>query len=507
MASTASAQKTLGSDENHSTNLSLIDSTLAQMALSPSSGNDTTITTNDKKPPAATDDNMIDPFDAKAEQVLPSKSSTLMHFTRFFLPTNLDHAPRNPMPTSASSEEANTLHPTFGIIQVPAQLLNTLLMSVESLKKEVALVKSQNQELQTQLSLTHGDLRTLQKNSGVAFYFFPKLPIEIRQLIWRAALNFPRIIAVKSEANILRNEPYLLAASNSPPGNPIRQTCKEALVEAKAIQTSLYYRNWYDERFSADPFVFSNGFADILWFNEHEADDENWLSWGSIKPPRNNTLLSRNLSALMHRDVEPRIIAMPYEQWYEQIVAGKGWMMDFFARKKTKEIILIVDRDYEGADPAESPEVLFAPPTDMPSETLPEKFFHWRQSFGDRDEDLEWDTASNAEGELRWSDLAEEAVQCIGHLARSRLRSINKSQLLGSEYEELLRCILTLIVLEIAETKFENCSKHSDILHPSKWTIEKVHFMNARTVGELGNANGLSPIQRMKALSEIMPPR
>lgn len=67
--------------------------------------------------------------------------------------------------------------------------------------------------------LKNDDLRTRTWQLLTEFHLFPKLPREIRDLIWKKALPGPRIIEVLS-GRLPHRAPALVSNRGGPPGGP-----------------------------------------------------------------------------------------------------------------------------------------------------------------------------------------------------------------------------------------------------------------------------------------------
>ncbi|CZR66697.1 uncharacterized protein PAC_16598 [Phialocephala subalpina] len=395
-----------------------------------------------------------------------------MHAARSFLLTHANHLPQDTISSLVPRQDKVTAPHILasGMIQVPAERLNTLLTSVESLKKEIALVQSLKKELalvQTQNQELRGDLPANRN---------PKINLESRtELLTCYCVE---------EKGPLVTASGLIASAQSNPSNLIRQVCHESRVEAETVQTIRFYRHWADEHSSTDPYVFSNPFADILWLHEsetHDGHDDAWLGGGYLLPPRHrsHTLLFQGPNALLAREFEPRVIALPYQQFFEQTDSGLPWMMDFFTQKKTEKIVLVIDSDYSECV-AKSGEPVFVLPEKRPSKTLYENFFIWRQAFGaQHHQELEWETGDNS-GEY------------CGRVIRV---SQNSLFVLGSFGDGADKEV------------FKEGGKYSNILHPSEWIVNEIYFMEDMTVQQLQKSNGLSPSVHRKLRSEAIPPQ
>jgi cell division protein FtsB len=69
-------------------------------------------------------------------------------------------------------------------VQVPASVLNSLLTNVNKLRDSVSQLRSENDSLKEELKVVKADLCTLQRNSGVRFPQFTKLPVELRRFVF-----------------------------------------------------------------------------------------------------------------------------------------------------------------------------------------------------------------------------------------------------------------------------------------------------------------------------------
>ncbi len=84
------------------------------------------------------------------------------------------------------------------IVQIPANLLTSLLQSLTGLQSSVAglqsTVTNQNKEiqgLQQELTIVKGNVQKLQIHSDIEFALFPKLPLEIQRMVWKHSEIFP----------------------------------------------------------------------------------------------------------------------------------------------------------------------------------------------------------------------------------------------------------------------------------------------------------------------------
>ncbi|KAE8452558.1 hypothetical protein EG329_013817 [Mollisiaceae sp. DMI_Dod_QoI] len=239
------------------------------------------------------------------------------------------------------------------MVPVPSDILNLLLTSVEGLKREMALVqtelavvKDQNLDLQIKLTATYTDLRLLQKNLGV-FYLFPKLPPDVRRLIWQEALNVPRIITLDAYSYPSSIDPGIKLISNAmlKPPNPLRTACKEARAEAINFQTSWFSKPNRSKlssklTFKESPLA-SHPKNDILWLVEPEdwcADSDNFLQ------PWNSWASNRIARAFEMHNAQPSVIAFSFHHWTNLVVWDRiKWLMHALKTIETQQIIVVLD--------------------------------------------------------------------------------------------------------------------------------------------------------------------
>ncbi|PMD21497.1 hypothetical protein NA56DRAFT_127889 [Hyaloscypha hepaticicola] len=96
------------------------------------------------------------------------------------------------------------------IIQIPADLLTSLLQTLGGLQSSITTLqntvtdlqisvielKKENRGLQQIISSVDKNVQLLIHHGG-KFYLFAKLPLEIQRMIWRHYANFPQVIAVR----------------------------------------------------------------------------------------------------------------------------------------------------------------------------------------------------------------------------------------------------------------------------------------------------------------------
>ena len=144
--------------------------------------------------------------------------------------------------TESSSSSSQNL------VQVPAELLQTLAKSIEDLQRDNDYLREEN-----------GQLRRFQEDSSHGFRRFPKLPLEIRNLIWEFALRIP-------QTHIMFN--YMTSRSIT---TDIMQACHEARNRGLVMQMSYFQiGNEVDISSDTDPKHYINLDVDTLWFMEED---------------------------------------------------------------------------------------------------------------------------------------------------------------------------------------------------------------------------------------------
>ena len=96
------------------------------------------------------------------------------------------------------------------LIRFAAASVKKLEQESENHKAEIVTLKQEHSDDKERISVLQTDLlavRTNQVTRGRVSTLFPKLPNEIRLMIWDIALAVPQIIAVRQIARVLCNGP------------------------------------------------------------------------------------------------------------------------------------------------------------------------------------------------------------------------------------------------------------------------------------------------------------
>jgi len=152
------------------------------------------------------------------------------------------------------------------IVRIRAALLVSLLTSMEGLKKEVALLRNNtialekmNAKLRNGVRGTRKKALALQGDSGMQFSLFPKLPQEIRRMIWSTAAAVPRVVPVQ----FVGDDEFLGEAVPIAPPHPLLLVSTEARNEALGVQHPLPLYNHGQECAR----IFMNSGVDTIWID------------------------------------------------------------------------------------------------------------------------------------------------------------------------------------------------------------------------------------------------
>ncbi|KAN0099934.1 hypothetical protein V8E51_013709 [Hyaloscypha variabilis] len=169
------------------------------------------------------------------------------------------------------------------LLDIQAKLTSINEQNIE-LRLENELLKDRIRTLEVRLATTEDtlinlSLQTLDKQTHKAFALFPKLPPELRRMIWAFARQSPRVIKL-FRAKV--NDVYILYSTAKVPS--LLHACQESRRVAKSwYELSLHHREAFLENYSARVyFDFSN---DFLYFPFIHWEDEDQPT-RSIAMPR-----------------------------------------------------------------------------------------------------------------------------------------------------------------------------------------------------------------------------
>jgi hypothetical protein len=135
--------------------------------------------------------------------------------------------------------------PSGSLIQVPADVLATLLTSLEDLKKEVTLIRHTVTIQETRVAAVESAI-------GVEFTLFPKLPFELRRIIWNLAFDVPHIVGITWNLDEKEYADNLIPVG---PYSPLLWVSRESRHETQKRSFSL---DWNGR-------VHTNPATDIVW--------------------------------------------------------------------------------------------------------------------------------------------------------------------------------------------------------------------------------------------------
>jgi hypothetical protein len=232
-------------------------------------------------------------------------------------------------------------------VTVPADLLQSLLTSVNSLRDEVSLLRSENTETKDILTTALASISPPTPRG--AFFLFPELAPETRHMIWDAALHSPRIVGAKI---VLRKKGgYPEALTPTAPNSPILFVNKESRARAKKVLACVTAK----ETSSRDriPLLYINPAVDTVWVAN--------CTWARARNGSVAALLGKSMI---------RKVAIPFATW-----AGMLGSLDEDVDEDTLRFLIelrenriesvIVALGDENA--AERPDAVFIEPKEIPA--------------------------------------------------------------------------------------------------------------------------------------------
>jgi hypothetical protein len=151
------------------------------------------------------------------------------------------------------------------MVQVPSDLLQSLITSISDLRGGVTQLRKENKDaisaIQEKLDALTSSATSPSKVETGAFTLFPKLPIEIRNIIWDMALKVPRVVGAKIVVRDRGDKKEALTPTA--PTSAILSVNMEARSRAKKVLMCLTE----GEQRSQDrvPLLYLNPHIDTLW--------------------------------------------------------------------------------------------------------------------------------------------------------------------------------------------------------------------------------------------------
>jgi len=342
------------------------------------------------------------------------------------------------------------------LIQVPSELLTSLLTSIEGLQRDVSRLRQDNESLAYQV-------RHLQRRWGSKFPKFPKLPAEIRTMIWKLALVAPQIHIMGKKA-VSRSKI-----------NSVMESCKEARDLGLALELS-YFRVRAIASNDESPLGknYLNYDADVIWVPDGDLPGNIDIFCSSCK----RLLVERGMSLLLEPDWqdckhEHRLggLAIGYENWTEATPregeGEEGWWIPGSAEEawlygSVREVLIVVNGEEAAAN--RHRDIVFAEPSIEPWRIIP-----GQGALGPRDRtDISWET------------MAKNQV------AKMKLIKDAREKLRKNEMEGQSRTINFTIMRDIADSTIvhgateEEMMRYDDFHDISWWEIPSVRYVEAR---------------------------
>lgn len=284
------------------------------------------------------------------------------------------------------------------VIQIPADALASLLQSLTGLQNSVTILTNELQEVrkaQDHVQVLQENVQKLQIHCGMEFYLFPKLPLEIRRMIWSCSTDIPRVVAIKKIA--VEDDDYMAAIK---PQHSQLLVCKEAHNEVSKKVLPLETCRAPDD-IAFVPKLLFNLSTDILWLayilDGYESLDEDSLEW---------------LACHFITDSPIFAIALPYHYWVQELHKEDlepRWLMRSLSWMMTEEMIIVVGDD----SARNSADVVFIEPIRGPKDEIGD--LHPKVHAHEIYERQAWDN-----GIISWEMVEQAEMQYLKHLQVER---------------------------------------------------------------------------------------
>jgi hypothetical protein len=228
------------------------------------------------------------------------------------------------------------------IIQIPADVLTSLLQSLGGLQSSITTLHNTVIDLQSSVIELKRENRGLQQiissvdknvqlliHHGEEFYLFAKLPLEIQRMVWRHSANSSQVIAVR---RVLKDEKNSLIPVKSHYGQ--LSVCKEARDEVSKVVSPIK-----NQLYTNSPPIFFNSSTDTLWLTTIMDDASQDAYFDDLERLTNMNILGNRLPI--------KKIALPADYWYQEFCRENlDLMMDSLKSLQTEELILIVENNF-----------------------------------------------------------------------------------------------------------------------------------------------------------------
>ncbi|PVH75398.1 hypothetical protein DL98DRAFT_536557 [Cadophora sp. DSE1049] len=252
------------------------------------------------------------------------------------------------------------------------------------------------------------------------FTLFPKLPLEVRLIIWKLALYNPRTISVDT----IIPRPLLSPIYTQPLTN-LRFVCHESRAEALKVQIAL------NKVSVGDKTIFISPSVDVLWLSAWGISDDEWI------------LVFKILHKTLAHNRLPKI-AVNLELW-DRLMSGnntRSRFLDAVAAFRTEEIVIVMG----GLSAFGSPDLILRDPRGKPRAVLHTNFI---SRFRQLPANVTWD-----------------------ELNQTLLMEITNNKLLRFEVRQRMR---------EAGLNPDHANYRGRFNEVSHWGFRSVHFMEATT--------------------------
>ncbi|KAL2072381.1 hypothetical protein VTL71DRAFT_11724 [Oculimacula yallundae] len=238
--------------------------------------------------------------------------------------------------------------------------LTFLLTTIEKLQDEVTTLKVNTKALIIENAKVTENLRDLERLYGCnTFRFFPKLPLELRTMIWQLALYTPEIFGLVEGP--LRRDLHMFESSNIGynidhaipliPHPQMRSVCQEA--RRVALRADCLFMGVLSPLKRP---IFCNKDVDTFFFITR----------------RTQLRVISLLKHLEYANLPIKKFACRFKEW-DILKCDRnclGFALEGLSKTHTEEVILVVG-DEEAYD---NPDVIFVPPTKSPYEMISTKY-------------------------------------------------------------------------------------------------------------------------------------
>jgi 2EXR family len=224
--------------------------------------------------------------------------------------------------------------------------LKSLIASIEGLREDVAQLRDDNANLTS-------EVQRLQGNSGAKFRLFPKLPIEVRRMIWDFALTTPQI-------HIMWDS--LISQSKI---NHVMQSCKEARDEGLRLHMSYFQLQPPGQELEDAPKNYINLGIDTIWIEDGLLPENMDIFCGACSG-------TWNYGSGCYCKVFPKLrrLAMHQSVWDDPFTRSDGvedvGTTDILRITETQELVIVVG----DVSPMNDRDVVLVKPTSLPWEVL-----------------------------------------------------------------------------------------------------------------------------------------